>query len=91
MAVAFFSGVIYMQRINVYKIHSQQALKDRIQELREQGHHPFSVAKTIGDDSDWHGDPTYLLDSPIGYSTRPEDAVQPYMKHYHVIDVAGDD
>lgn len=87
MAVAFFSGVIYMQRINVYKIHSQQALKNKIEKLREQGHHPFSVARTIGDDSDWHGDPTYLLDPPIGYSTRPADAIKRYLSQYNVVEV----
>lgn len=80
-----------MQIITVYKVHSKQALKDKIEELREQGKHPFSVARTIGDDSDWHGNPTYLLDPPIGYSTRSEDAVKPYMDQYHVIDMAGDD
>lgn len=76
-----------MQMINVYKIHSQQDLKDKIQELRENGHHPFSVAKTIGDDSDWHGDPTYLLDPPIGYSTRPADAIKRYLSQYNVVEV----
>lgn len=80
-----------MQIINVYRLHSKQALKDKIQQLREQGKHPFSIAQYNQDDADWHGDPTYLLDSPIGYSTRPEDAVLPYMNQYHVIDIAGDD
>ena len=80
-----------MPIITVYKLHSQRALTAKIQKLREKGKHPFSIAQFNQDDADWHGDPTYLLDSPIGYSTRPEDAVKPYMKHYHVIDVAGDD
>lgn len=80
-----------MAIINVYCCHSEQALKDKIEELREHGRHPFSLATTFGDASDWHGDPTYLLDPPIGYSTRSAQAVEPYMKHYHVIDVAGDD
>lgn len=76
-----------MAIINVYRCHSEQALKLKIEELREHGRHPFSVAKTIGDASDWHGDPTYLLDPPIGYSTRPAKAVTPYLDQYNVIDV----
>lgn len=80
-----------MQQVNAYKCHSEQTLKRKIQDLREQGQHPFSVARTIGDDSDWHGDPTYLLDPPIGYSTRSAKAVQPYMDQYHVIEVNDED
>ena len=75
-----------LQLINVYKIHSQVMLKRKIEELREHGRHPFSLATTFGDASDWHGDPTYLLDPPIGYSTRSAQAVEPYMDQYHVIE-----
>lgn len=80
-----------MAIINVYRCHSEQALKLKIEELRGQGHHAFSVAKTIGDASDWHDDPTYLLDPPIGYSTRSANAVAPYLNTYHVIDIQDGD
>lgn len=80
-----------MAIINVYRCHSEQALKDKIEELREHGRHPFSLATTFGDASDWHGDPTYLLDPPIGYSTRSAQAVEPYMNQYHVIEVNDED
>lgn len=80
-----------MQQVNAYKCHSEQALKLKIEELREQGHHAFSIASAIGDASDWHGDPTYLLDPPIGYSTRSAQAVEPYMNQYHVIEVNDED
>lgn len=80
-----------MAIINVYRCHSKQALKDKIEELREHGRHPFSLATTFGDASDWHGDPTYLLDPPIGYSTRSAKAVEPYMNQYHVIEVNDED
>lgn len=76
-----------MQIINVYKLHSKEALENKIQQLREQGKHPFSMALFNHDASDWHGDPTYLLDPPIGYSTRPLDAVKPHLKDYHIIDI----
>ena len=76
-----------MQQINVYKLHSKQALKNKIVELRENGHHAFSVAASIGDAGDWHGGPTYLLDSPVGYSTRPANAIKPYLNQYNIIDV----
>lgn len=76
-----------MRIINVYKLHSKEALENKIQQLREHGHHPFSVAASIGDASDWHGDPTYLLDPPIGYSTRPANAIKRYLSHYNVVEV----
>lgn len=76
-----------MQQVNAYKCHSEQALKDKIEELREHGRHPFSLATTFGDASDWHGDPTYLLDPPIGYSTRPADAIKRYLSQYNIVEV----
>ncbi len=76
-----------MQKINVYKLHSKQALKQQVEKLRSQGHHPFSVAASLEDADDWHGDPTYLLDPPIGYSTRPANAIKRYLSHYNVVEV----
>jgi hypothetical protein len=80
-----------MQKITVYKIHDTDTLIQKITELRSQGKHPFSMAVLNGDADDWHGDPTYLLDPPIGYSTRSAQAVQPYMDQYHVIEVNDED
>lgn len=80
-----------MQKINAYKIHNADALVHKIIELREQGKHPFSMAVLNGDADDWHGDPTYLLDPPIGYSTRSANAVAPYLNTYHVIDIQDGD
>lgn len=76
-----------MQKVNAYQCHSKQALKKKIKELREHGRHPFSVAASLEDADDWHGDPTYLLDPPIGYSTRPADAIKRYLSHYNVVEV----
>ena len=76
-----------MRIIDVYKLHSKQALIKKIGQLREQGKHPFSMAQFNHDDADWHGDPTYLLDSPIGYSTRPLSAIKQYLSDYHIIEV----
>lgn len=80
-----------MQIIDAYKLHSKRALKQQVEKLRSRGHHPFSVAASIGDASDWHGDPTYLLDPPIGYSTRSANAVGPYLNAYHIIDILDGD
>ena len=76
-----------MQIITVYRLHSKQALAAKIQQLREQGKHPFSIAQYNQDEDDWHGDPTYLLDPPIGYSTRPADAIKCYLSQYNVVEV----
>ena len=76
-----------MQKITVYKIHDADALVEKITELRSQGQHPFSIASFNQDANDFHGDPTYLLDPPIGYSTRPERAIKPYVDQYNIVEV----
>lgn len=76
-----------MQKITVYKIHDADTLVEKITELRDQGKHPYSIASFNQDANDFHGDPTYLLDPPIGYSTRPEQAIKPYVGEYHIIEV----
>ena len=76
-----------MQKINAYKIHNADALVHKIIELREQGKHPFSMAVLNGDADDWHGDPTYLLDPPIGFSTRPAYAIKRYLSQYNIVEV----
>lgn len=76
-----------MQKINAYKIHNADALVHKIIELREQGKHPFSMAVLNGDANDFHGDPTYLLDAPVGYSTRPYQAIAPYLDQYNLVEV----
>lgn len=76
-----------MAKINVYKIHTADDLVEKITELRKQGKHPFSMAAFNQDASDFHGDPTYLLDSPVGYSTRPLVAIKPYLDQYNIIEV----
>lgn len=76
-----------MQKITVYQCHTPQQLFDKVAEFKEAGKHPFSVAKMNGDADDWHGDPTYLLDAPIGFSTRPENAVKNFKKHYNIVDI----
>lgn len=76
-----------MQKITVYKIHSADDLIKKITELRKQGKHPFSIAMFNQDDNDFHGNPTYLLDAPVGYSTRPFCAIKPYLKQYNIVEV----
>lgn len=76
-----------MQKITVYKLHTADDLAHKIEQLHNQGKHPFSMAVMNGDARDFHGDPTYLLDSPVGYSTRPEVAVLPFMNQYNIVDV----
>lgn len=76
-----------MQKINVYKIHNADVLVHKINELRERGKHPFSLATLNGDAVDFHGDPTYLLDAPVGFSTRDKRAVLPFMDQYNIIEV----
>ncbi|MBB1063626.1 hypothetical protein [Limosilactobacillus fastidiosus] len=76
-----------MQKIIVYKIHSADDLIKKITELRKQGKHPFSIAIFNQDDNDFHGDPTYLLDAPVGYSTRPSSAIKPYLNQYNIVEV----
>ena len=76
-----------MRKITVYKIHSADDLVKKIAELRKQGKHPFSIAMFNQDDNDFHGDPTYLLDAPVGYSTRPYQAIAPYINQYNIVEV----
>lgn len=76
-----------MQKINVYKLHNADDMVAKITELRSQGKHPFSMAVFNHDANDFHGDPTYLLDAPVGFSTRPYDAIAPYIGQYNIIDV----
>ncbi len=77
-----------MEKINVYKCHTPESLFAKLKEFKADGKkHPFSLAKLYGDADDWHGDPTYLLDAPTGYSTRPEDAIKRYRNSYNIIDV----
>lgn len=76
-----------MQKINVYKVHNADTLAHKIEELRKQGKHPFSLAVLNGDARDFHGDPTYLLDTPVGFSTRPANAVEPIIDQYQVTEI----
>ncbi len=76
-----------MQKINVYKVHNADALVHKIEELRKQGKHPHAVAALNGDAVDFHGDPTYLIDSPVGFSTRPYQAIAPYIDQYNIVEV----
>ena len=76
-----------MQKINVYKVHNADALVHKIAELRSQGKHPFSIASCNQDANDFHGDPTYLIDAPVGYSTRPYQAIAPYIDQYNIVEV----
>lgn len=79
-----------MQKINVYKVHNADTLVHKIEELRKQGKHPHAVAALNGDAVDFHGDPTYLIDSPVGFNTRDEQAIVPFVNQYHIIDVKGE-
>lgn len=79
-----------MQRINVYKVHNADELVHKITELRHLGKHPHAIAALNGDAVDYHGDPTYLIDSPVGFSTRPEQAIRPFINQYHIIDIKGE-
>ena len=76
-----------MQKITVYKVHDVDSLVKKITELRNQGKHPFSIASFNQDANDFHGDPTYLLDAPVGYSTRPYQAIAPYIDQYNIVEV----
>ena len=76
-----------MQKINVYKIHNADALVHKITELREQGKHPLAMAALNGDAVDYHGDPTYLIDTPMGFNTRPVQAIIPFLDDYNIIEV----
>lgn len=76
-----------MQKINVYKVHDADALVHKIAELRSQGKHPFSIASFNQDANDFHGDPTYLIDSPVGFSTREERAILPFVDQYNIIEI----
>lgn len=76
-----------MRKITVYKLHNVDDLVHRIEQLHNQGKHPFSMAVMNGDARDFHGDPTYLLDAPVGYSTRPERAIKPYLDQYNIVEV----
>lgn len=78
-----------MQKINVYKVHDADALVHKIAELRSQGKHPFSMATLHQDANDFHGDPTYLIDASVGYSTRSLESIKPYLDQYKIIDVTG--
>ena len=80
-------GCSLMKKITVYKIHNADALVMKIAELRNQGKHPFSIASFNQDANDFHGDPTYLLDAPVGYSTRPYSAIAPYVDQYNIVEV----
>lgn len=78
-----------MQKINVYKVHDADALVHKIAELRSQGKHPFSMAALHRDANDFHGNPTYLIDASVGYSTRSLESIKPYLDQYKIIDVTG--
>ncbi len=78
-----------MQKITVYKIHNADALVKKITELRKQGKHPFSMAALHQDANDFHGNPTYLIDASVGYSTRSLESIKPYLDQYTIIDVTG--
>lgn len=76
-----------MKKITVYKIHDADTLVHKITELRQQDRHPYAMAALHNDANDYHGDPTYLIDASVGYSTRPAQSVEPIADQYHVIDV----
>lgn len=76
-----------MQKINVYKVHNADALVHKITELRQASKHPHAIAALNGDAVDFHGDPTYLIDSPVGFSTREERAILPFVDQYNIIEV----
>ena len=76
-----------MQKPIAYKIHTADALVMQIERLTKQGKHPFSMAVLNGDARDFHGDPTYLLDAPVGFSTRPANAVEPIIDQYQVTEI----
>lgn len=76
-----------MQKTDVYKVHDADALVHKIEELRKQGKHPYSIAALNGDAADFHGDPTYLIDSPVGFSTREERAILPFVDQYNIIEI----
>lgn len=78
-----------MQKINVYKVHNADTLVHKIEELRKQGKHPHAVAALNGDAVDYHGDPTYLIDASVGYSTRSLESIKPYLDQYKIIDITG--
>lgn len=76
-----------MHKIKAYKIHDADTLVKKIAELRKNGKHAYSMAALHNDANDYHGDPTYLIDASVGYSTRPAQSVEPIADQYHVIDV----
>lgn len=78
-----------MKKITVYKIHDADTLVQKITELRQQDRHPYAMAALHNDANDYHGDPTYLIDASVGYSTRSLESIKPYLDQYKIIDVTG--
>lgn len=78
-----------MQKITVYKIHDADTLVHKITELRQQDRHTYAMAALHNDANDYHGDPTYLIDASVGYSTRSLESIKPYLDQYKIIDVTG--